>query len=166
MIKLYSFDIFDTLITRETATPVGVFALMQKELSQEKYSYIDSHIKDNFFIFRTQVEKFLRAEKSYSGIEEITLDEIYSKISCNYNIDNKIADELKELEIKTEINVSVPINENIDKIKQLCNSNERVILISDMYLSEEIIRKILITHDDVFKSIPIYLSSYILFSYQ
>lgn len=29
MIKLYSYDIFDTLITRETATPVGVFVLMQ-----------------------------------------------------------------------------------------------------------------------------------------
>ena len=32
--QLYSFDIYDTLITRKTATPEGIFALMQKQLEE------------------------------------------------------------------------------------------------------------------------------------
>lgn len=47
---IYSFDIFDTLITRATATPEGVFALMQQRLMSDAGSDpIDSHIRENFF---------------------------------------------------------------------------------------------------------------------
>ena len=48
---LYSFDIFDTIITRNTATPDGIFALMQYDLQHNrKYVAIDKYIKDNFYI--------------------------------------------------------------------------------------------------------------------
>lgn len=35
---MYSFDIFDTLITRTTAEPEGIFILMQERLSTEEYN--------------------------------------------------------------------------------------------------------------------------------
>ena len=38
---LYSFDVFDTIITRKTAKPTGIFKIMQKELeTDEVYSDI------------------------------------------------------------------------------------------------------------------------------
>jgi len=36
--KMYSFDVFDTLITRTTALPNGIFALMRSRMAQEKAS--------------------------------------------------------------------------------------------------------------------------------
>lgn len=32
---IYSFDVFDTLITRRTAVPEGIFAIMQSDLGRE-----------------------------------------------------------------------------------------------------------------------------------
>lgn len=34
-IELYSFDIFDTLVTRRVGTPRGIFALMQEKIKGE-----------------------------------------------------------------------------------------------------------------------------------
>ena len=48
--ELYSFDIFDTLITRRTFTPFGIFAIMQKKLNEDlQYQSIPSILKNNFY---------------------------------------------------------------------------------------------------------------------
>ena len=50
---LYSFDIFDTLITRTTATPCGIFSIMEKHLLQDsEYANFPEIVKQNFFIIR------------------------------------------------------------------------------------------------------------------
>lgn len=47
---MYSFDVFDTLITRTTALPNGIFALMQSRLMQEReLNGLDDYVIDNFF---------------------------------------------------------------------------------------------------------------------
>ena len=50
---LYSFDVFDTLITRRTATPTGIFALIQRELNiKPEFNNLPSYIKKDFFQIR------------------------------------------------------------------------------------------------------------------
>ncbi len=50
---MYSFDVFDTLITRTTALPNGIFALMQSRLMQEReLNGLDDYVIDNFFELR------------------------------------------------------------------------------------------------------------------
>ena len=45
---MYSFDVFDTLITRTTATPWGIFALMRDRLKLEKQIHnLDEYVVDN-----------------------------------------------------------------------------------------------------------------------
>lgn len=47
---MYSFDVFDTLITRTTALPNGIFALMQSRMAQERALHgLDDYVIDNFF---------------------------------------------------------------------------------------------------------------------
>ena len=47
---LYSFDIFDTIITRKVAKPNGIFALMQNIIRSDlKYSDLPNDVKTNFF---------------------------------------------------------------------------------------------------------------------
>lgn len=155
---LYSFDIFDTLITRRVATPVGIFAIMQYKIANE--TNLPQFIKDNFFRIRVETEKLVRKCMSRKfQYEEITIDEIYETIKNDYNLTPEEVEFLKNLEIATEINNIVPIKENISKLKELVANGERVVLISDIYLPLEIIRTILVNIDSIFQNIKIYLSS-------
>lgn len=157
---LYSFDVFDTLITRKTATPRGIFALMQKSLfSNEKYSIIDSWVKSNFFDLRINAEKLAWKMFATNGETEITLDEIYETLSKSADLSSEQSELIKELEIETELENVVPIKENIERVISLHENNNQVVLISDMYLSEETIKKMLIKADERLAQIPLYVSS-------
>lgn len=157
---LYSFDVFDTLITRKTATPKGIFALMQKSLfSDLRFKDIDSWIKNNFFYIRINAEKQAWKMFASAGETEICLDDIYRALSNTLSLSQEQSDSLKELEIKTELENVLPIKENIEKAIALCNKKEQVILISDMYLNEETIREMLISADERLNSVPLFVSS-------
>jgi len=48
---MYSFDVFDTVITRNTATPGGIFVLVEDELLKNSlYADIPTRYRENFFI--------------------------------------------------------------------------------------------------------------------
>ena len=69
---MYSFDVFDTLITRSMATPKGIFLLMRKYLKVNKgvYGFPDDFIR-NFPALRIDSEKNARR---YSPKTEIRCD--------------------------------------------------------------------------------------------
>lgn len=159
--QLYSFDIFDTLITRLTATPYGIFVLMQDELlSDKKYESIPLYFKKNFAEYRRMSEHYLYSYNDcVNGFMDCTFDEIYENLKSNYNLTDNDVQILKELELKIEYNniIGIPINVNI--IKDLISNGKRVILISDMYHTSEVIRSWLLKVDNIFSDIQIYVSS-------
>ena len=68
---MYSFDVFDTLITRRTITPRGVFLVMQKKLMDLKTF---AFIAKDFPMVRYEAEH--NAEKFFFG-KEIDIYDIY-----------------------------------------------------------------------------------------
>lgn len=156
--NLYSFDIFDTIITRKTATPYGIFLLMQNILqNNNNFSY---YLRNNFKTVRTETEKFVRnVTAKTKNQEEITLDDIYKCIQNSYSLNDNETEFLKDLEIQCESNNLIPIAKNINKIKNLINSGNTVILISDMYHNTTTIHKFLKQIDPIFNNIEIYVSS-------
>lgn len=158
---LYSFDIFDTLVTRTTATPCGIFSIMEKHLQKDcKYINFPEIVKQNFFIIRQEAENFIRAnKKTMINAQDIRFEEIYKIIKDNYNLSEEQITILMNLELDTEIKNIVPIQKNINILKELISTGNRVILISDMYHNEKTIRKILSHIDTIFEKIPIYVSS-------
>ena len=133
-IKLYqtiSFDIFDTLILRNVLFATDIFRVMSERI-KILYGITDFHI------IRENIERDVRSHSSY---EDITLDEIYEEISIRYP--KWPIDELKQLEIKCELN----FYQQNPFIKQLFDTavslNKEVFLISDMYLPQTIIESIL-----------------------
>lgn len=156
---MYSFDIFDTLITRTTASPRGIFAIMQERLQKEKIAGIPSLIENNFYQIRAQGEETARLMLLNASCQDVTLEEIYGVIRENYQLTDEIIHRLIQLELDTEYDNIMPVTENINKVKQLYENKESVILISDMYLSQEQIRKLLVKTDSVFQEIKIYVSS-------
>ena len=158
--EVISFDVFDTLLTRTTAVPKGIFVLMQEELKNDvSFSKVDKYVRENFYIIRVESEAFLRKHYAFHGINEITLDEIYDYIQKNYALSDDEKFLLKNFEISTERKNLIGIPENIERVKSAISSGYRVILISDIYHSSEILRQFLTDKNEIFKNIPIYVSS-------
>lgn len=157
--KLYSFDVFDTLITRSTATPRGIFAIMQKLLEERQFGEINQYVRDNFYELRTGAEQVARNTVCRKGIEDVTLKQIYDVLVRENQITEEQAELLQELEEETELKHICGIRQNIEKVKALIEAKERVILISDMYLNRDTIRRLLVKTDDIFADIPLYVSS-------
>lgn len=153
---MYSFDVFDTLITRCTATPEGVFLLMQRYLEEEKglHGFSDGLVKD-FPILRVDSE---RNARRFHPKTEIGLKQIYDAMVQSVSLSSEQKAFLMELEERCELSCAVALESNISKLKELASRGKKVILISDMYLPASTIRKMLVKADEIFKNIPLYVS--------
>lgn len=154
---MYSFDIFDTLITRDVATPKGIYVCMQEALKVQ--NEFPCYIRENFCALRIHAEELARVTYSAKGYEDIGLDKIYEAFELLGCLSKALIEELKELEKQTELAHAVGIAENIEWVKALLTKEEKVVLISDMYLPEAIIRSMLVKADKVFAELPIYVSA-------
>lgn len=119
---LKTWDIFDTLIARRYVQPVTIFQIVEQTAG---------HVP-GFVKLRNEAEKnlILRGEK-------YNLDDIYDELQKISGASKEVCDKLKNLECDTEIENAIPIRENLLQVKA------GDVLISDMYLPEKIIRKIL-----------------------
>ena len=159
MNKLYSFDVYDTLITRKTATPKGIFALMQKCLLElDMYREIPEKLRKNFYCMRLEAERVARSALQGTENEDFTLSCIYKCLQDMELLTDEQTQCLLQLEYQVEKENSIPISENIEKVKKLTEEGKRVVLISDMYLEAEVIRDILSSLDNVFEKLPLYVS--------
>jgi predicted HAD superfamily hydrolase len=153
-IKLYSFDIFDTLVTRRVGLPRGIFAIMQNSIKSS--STFSEDFRNNFYTIR--IESEIKAREN-SDFREISFENIYYQMKQDFNLSDEDCNYLKSLEIQTELENLVGIEENILKIKSLIEKEERVVLISDMYYSEKTLRMFLSHISPIFEKIKIYVSS-------
>lgn len=97
------------------------------------FRIIDKQYKvDGFYDTRIKAEQNLLARG-----DMFTLDDIYDELRRITNADQALCEKLKALECAVEMDQAIPIVENINRVK----SGD--IVISDIYLPEEIIRKIL-----------------------
>lgn len=157
--SVYSFDIFDTLITRNTAQPDGIFAVMSKTmLMDERYHSIPKSVREHFFNIRQKAELTARQRLISPDIQEITLKQIYDIIAEEEKLSAKQITLLKNLEIQTELDSILPIDINIKMVKKRIEQNKKVILISDMYLPEKVIRSLLEKADKILADLPLYIS--------
>lgn len=155
---LYSYDVFDTLITRRTATPKGIFALMKNCLERE-YPDVVKRLCGDFYELRVIAEESAHAAKDVTVSEEITINDIYKALQQISAISDEDIDLLIQLEYKTEVANAVGIYENINDVRKKIEDGERIVLISDMYLKREQIQNILISVDPIFENITLYVSS-------
>lgn len=157
---MYSFDVFDTLITRRTGSPQGIFALMRDRLRREKHtSGLDDYVIDNFYELRIHSEELARKSAGSQQVEEVTLQDIYAALALCGCVSLKHVEYLLRLEQEMEIANTVGLCENIQKVKELLEQGEKVVLISDMYLPKETICQMLSQADKILGQLPLYVSS-------
>lgn len=142
MIK--SFDIFDTLITRDVFKPSDIFYLLGKKLKEKSVINITPL---EFMQLRIKAEAIAREK---SNFEEITLDEIYDEVNKILSLSYQDIERIKNFEMQMELKLSSTIDENIKT-----NSNNSII-ISDTYHDEKFISSLLnknfIKYKDLFIS--------------
>ena len=136
---MYSFDVFDTLITRSTATPKGIFMLIQA-IIQEQRQYA-SFISENFYELRVGAEELAYINACSNGKLEVTLDEIYQALGTTSCVSETQLEKLKQLEVEVEYNNVIGITKNIELLKMLKNRGEHIVLISVLFQLQRSIKE-------------------------
>lgn len=128
---MYSFDVYDTVITRRVMHPQAIFLCMRHKMLLHRTDFdLSMECILDFENIRVNAEKQARIEAD----NEVTLEKIYKVLSDNYSISSDMADNLMKLEIECELENTVIVSETVKKIQALVNTGEKVVLISDMYL--------------------------------
>ncbi|NOW87140.1 HAD superfamily hydrolase (TIGR01549 family) [Clostridium beijerinckii] len=134
-----SFDIFDTLICRPLYNPTDLFYMLDKKFEELYKTNI------SFYKIRITAESIARKKENSlnPAFQDVNIDEIYNYISTEYNIPDDIAQLMKE----EEKNLEIQLCSQRKSVKELFDaaliSGKKVIIVSDMYLDEETIIKIL-----------------------
>lgn len=153
----YSFDIFDTLISRKFANDKGVFTAIRERLKQVYASEFPIHFINEFVSIRVRAQQLAHSRSSFA---EVTLEEIYSSLGLEFPyLGAKQLELLQELEESIEIENCYPIPQNVSRAAALIGNGTTVVLISDMYLSRCVILKMLAQAHSSLLSVPFYLSS-------
>lgn len=148
--RLYSFDMFDTLVSRAVKRPVDVFFLMALGKGVEyRFPFISIL---GFKFLRVAAEKVARRLAHDS--EDVTIFQIYRVLGWFIKRPSKVL----RREIDFEFRLSTPINSNLAKLCELVSSGEKCCIVSDMYLPRSVLRKILSKHAGRL-SVDIYVSS-------
>ena len=132
--EVISFDIFDTLITRLIYNPDDIFMLMERKI------YNEYNLKLDYLKVRKEAEAKATAKKgAFCNIHDIYENMPDKKLG----ITEKMAQEFKEMEISLELDLCIP-RKDIQKIfNMLKKEGKKILLLSDMYLTSDIIAKML-----------------------
>jgi len=126
-----SFDIFDTLLARTVVNPTDIFDIIEKKFPYNNY-------------------KNIRIQSQNQSNH--TMDSIYKELQMITNESDETIKLLREFELITEMENTIPIISNISKIK------DGDIFVSDMYLSKDELLKLLSYHN-INKNIELFVSS-------
>ena len=161
--NLYSFDIFDTLISRKVLDPVGVFyGVREKMIADGGFSLnLIQHYPEIRHAAEFNVREYYNKTQSLRKSErvEISFVEIFDRMAEVYNLTEEQKDKLMQWELELEIDNVIPLENQINLVKELLAKGEKVVLISDMYLPKEFITKMLEKADPILAELPLFLSS-------
>ena len=136
MVETYSFDVFDTCLTRRVAVPSEVFyRVAVRILPKMGMSASYSLVKD-FVAARIQAEKVARRQ---SDREDITLNEIWQKLakSMGWQYDEALI----QVELEVEEELLVPISVMRQQVQAVRRQGTRIIFVSDMYLPTKFLER-------------------------
>ncbi len=136
----YSFDVFDTALTRIWARPTDLFWELGDRLNQEDLITISSDIWSQL---RIEAEGKAR---QLSKTNEVTLQEIYAQLADSLNWTEIDREKAIHHEIQLERASLRPVPATQIQIQELHQQNQSIAYLSDMYLPSEAIRGFLEDH--------------------
>ena len=134
-----SFDIFDTLLVRPFYRPEDLFLQLDPVFSKACGGGA------RFSVLRREAEDRARekAAAARDGREDITIEEIYGELTAHFRVQEDIAAGMRRMEEDLEISVSAPRQSGKALFTLARAAGKRIILLSDMYLPQEVVEKML-----------------------
>lgn len=131
-----SFDIFDTLLSRNVSAPADVFTITHELFNQES----DFTLQDDFRPLRINAERRARLNKTSA---DVTLDDIYDHLKeLRPDYPESILETLKKFELKAE--TSSLVRGRAASLYDYARSRgKKVAIVSDMYLPKRAIEQFL-----------------------
>lgn len=142
-IKVISFDIFDTLIVRPFYEPTDLFSFLEEKVR----NILNINDNINFKQTRIQAEHMSRERLRHTNQEEVSLDDIYAVLQELLGVDNIVAEKIKNEEIQLELKYCYQRKFTKELYDLAISAGKKVIITSDMYLPEDVIKKILYLQD-------------------
>lgn len=131
---LYSFDLFDTCITRMHAYPRDLFYDLGLRLAPTSASEAArKRFARRFQRARIRAEKVANWLVRRTGREHADIEGIYRHLRWLMRTGNSAA-EMMQAELTLEEESLYPIDETVEKIRQLRAAGHRILFISDMYI--------------------------------
>lgn len=134
--KLFSVDIFDTLLRRASRTPIDAFTFMANE---DCVQDVTGYFLDN----RVAAENLARQDAADAGAEDVTLEQIYTCFAQITKCTPDQANAIKALELETELDLLQPTPFAKAFLAHVRETGKRYILASDMYLPSSALEHIL-----------------------
>lgn len=162
--ELHTFDIFDTLIRRDTLAPKSIFAKISQQMNDSDLNF-ETYLVRKYPVIRNQVENDLRDAFKKTTFEretdkiEVTLDDILHRLAENFNLTDAQQDFLYKAEVDAEIEAVEPIVSRINEVFELIDNGNEVLLITDMYLPRNVIESMLKKADPRLLNLTMYLSN-------
>ncbi|MER9776429.1 HAD family hydrolase [Mesorhizobium sp. M0220] len=144
-LKVLSLDCFDTLLWRKTATPRDVFAVLADTPIARRLG-VTPHQRVS------AAARAYRAKPLENGSREADLGDIYRLFTSLSGEEREL---LAEAEIRTEMDVCFAFSPYVELIRLAHARGIKIIIVSDMYLREGELRRLLARHlpEDVMQSI-------------
>ncbi len=134
--SVITFDIFDTLVTRKIYNPDDIF-LVVDSIVERKFDFKSME----FLKIRKKAEENVRIKKNYIG--DCSIHEIYTEMANIKKISKSDLEKIKKIEIDTDMKFIEPRKDVLEIYNKLLEDNKEIVLVSDMYYTSDIIKKIL-----------------------
>ena len=136
----YSYDIFDTCLVRACGSPEMIWDILANRILRNSSNTADVN---DFILIRRQAEGKARELLINETKEDVTIGDIYN--FCDFSSLTSISNqEIMKSEMEVEEDMLVPVFSILQEIDKLHQAGENITFISDMYLSKNFIKKILI----------------------
>jgi predicted HAD superfamily hydrolase len=141
MVKICSFDVFETCLIRKVAAPSDVFYEVAKKVFAKLGIPLNRPVIEDFVVARIRAEQVARQE---SGREDTSLDEIWQKLvqAMGWQYDESLV----QSELDAEEELLAPIFSIRKQVQAARQQGCRIIFVSDMYLPREFIRRQLVKY--------------------
>ncbi|WP_170468395.1 HAD-IA family hydrolase [Ruegeria arenilitoris] len=131
-----SLDIFDTLLFRHCKSPIDVFGFMSEHSHTRQ-------VTEFFQDYRVAAENLARDDANEKNLEDVSLEEIYLCFQQLTNCTDAQAEQIKQLELETEMDLLHATSFGRKLVEKLQSTEKRFVITSDMYLPQEYLERVL-----------------------
>ena len=153
--KIASYDIFDTCITRSAYVPTELFKKVGARIAGLEREGELSSFAENFPSWRIESERRVRRR---AGAREVTLSEIWDELRRMAGSRAGMI-EGERLEMEAEMDSLGPILAIVRDVESKRSQGQRIIFVSDIYLPQAFVQRVLMANGIFREGDGLYLSS-------